>query len=308
MATTLNVCSFNCKNIKTSITELNDLCTNHDFILLQETWLSRPELPMLSQINNAFTGYGLSSMDEESQILLGRPFGGIAILWKKCFNAYCSIKRYDCDRIVGIEFIYGSFTALFLCVYLPYDCAENYDDYMFNLSQLLQIIEDFTSPYVYVCGDFNANIYSHSRFGNELLRLCSDNLLCLSDTLFLPSNTYTFISSSYDTVSWLDHVLSTTSGHSLFNSMHVKSDFITSDHLPLSFSISIDNLHVPIHVPSRDTLSYNWYGASDVNLYNYITYVLELNLPKSSCLLMLYSVTIYNVFLIVMILINFIII
>ena len=31
MATTLNVCSFNCKNIKTSITELNDLCTNHDF-------------------------------------------------------------------------------------------------------------------------------------------------------------------------------------------------------------------------------------------------------------------------------------
>ena len=56
MATTLNVCSFNCKNIKTSTTELNDLCTNHDFILLQETWLSRPELPMLSQINNAFTG------------------------------------------------------------------------------------------------------------------------------------------------------------------------------------------------------------------------------------------------------------
>ena len=114
--------------------------------------------------------------------------------------------------------------------------------------------------------------FSHSIFGNELLRLCSDNSLCLSDTLFLPSNTYTFISSSHDTVSWLDHVLSTTSGHSLFNSMHVKSDFITSDHLPLSFSISIDNLHVPIPPcdnSSRDTLSYNWYGASDVNLYNY---------------------------------------
>ena len=69
MATTLNVCSFNCKNIKTSVTELNDLCTNHDFVLLQETWLSRPELPMLSQINSSFTGYGLSSIDEESQIL-----------------------------------------------------------------------------------------------------------------------------------------------------------------------------------------------------------------------------------------------
>ena len=38
---------------------------------------------------------------------------------------------------------YDSFKALFLCVYLPYDCAENFDDYMFYLSQLLQIIEDF---------------------------------------------------------------------------------------------------------------------------------------------------------------------
>ena len=132
-------------------------------------------------------------MDEESLILLGRPFGGIALLWKTCFNAYCSIKRYDCDRIVGIEFVYGSFTALFLYVYLPYDCAENFDDYMFYLSQLLQIIEDFSSPCVYICGDFNANVFSQSRFG-KLLRLCSNNSLCLSDTLFLPpSNTYTFI-------------------------------------------------------------------------------------------------------------------
>ena len=273
MATTLNVCSFNCKNIKTSVTELNDLCTNHDFVLLQETWLSRPELPMLSQINSSFTGYGLSSMDEESQILSGRPFGGIAILWRKCFNAYCSIKLYDCDRIIGIEFAYDSFKALFLCVYLPYDCAENFDDYMFYLSQLLQIIEDFSSPYVYICGDFNANVLSHSRFGDELRRLCSDTLLCLSDTLLLPSDTFTFISSSHDTVSWLDHVLSTTSGHSLFTNISVKSDFITSDHLPLCFSISIDNMHVPI-IPadstSRDSLiSYNWYGASDVNLSDY---------------------------------------
>ena len=180
MATTLNVCSFNCKNIKNSVTELNDLCSNHDFVLLQETWLSRPELLMLSQINSSFTGYGLFSMDEESQILPGRPFGGIAILWRKCFN---------------------SFKALFLCVYLPYDLAENFDDYMFYLSQLLQIIEDFSSPYVHICGDFNANVLSHSRFGDELRRLCSDTLLCLSDTLLLPSDTFTFISSSHDTVS-----------------------------------------------------------------------------------------------------------
>ena len=73
-------------------------------------------------------------------------------------------------------------------------------------------------------------------------------------------------------MSWLDHVLSTTSGHSLFSNISVKSDFITSDHLPLCFSISIDNMHVPIppaDSTSLDSFSYNWYGASDVNLSNY---------------------------------------
>ena len=111
-------------------------------------------------------------------------------------------------------------------------------------------------------------------------------------------------------VSWLDHVLSTTSGHSLFNSMHVKSDFITSDHLPLSLSISIDNLHVPIPPCDNSSRAHSVIIGTEhpMLICIIITYVLELNLPKSSCLLMLYSVTIYIVFLIVMILINFIII
>ena len=67
------------------------------------------------------------------------------------------------------------------------------------------------------------------------------------------------ISSSHDTVSWLDHVLSTTSGHSLFTNISVKFDFITSDYLPLCFSISIDNMHVPI--PPADSTSRDLFKA-----------------------------------------------
>ena len=57
-----------------------------------------------------------------------------------------------------------------------------------------------------------------------------------------------------------------------FTNISVKPNFITFDHLPLCFSISIDNLHVPMpqsHNTSRDSFSYNWYGASDVNLSHY---------------------------------------
>ena len=52
----------------------------------------------------------------------------------------------------------------------------------------------------------------------------------------------------------------------------VKTDFITSDHLPLCFTISIDNLHIPVSLfdqTSQDRQSYNWCGASDADLYKY---------------------------------------
>ena len=136
-------------------------------------------------------------------------------------------------------------------------------------------------------------VQHESRFGDELRRLCSDTSLCLSDTLLLPSDTFTFFTSSHDTVSWLDHDLSTTSGHSLFTNISVKSDFITFDHLPLCFSISIDNIHVPIppaDSTSRDSFSYNWYGAYLMLIFPIIIHAPELNLQRSTCLLMLHSV------------------
>ena len=63
----------------------------------------------------------------------------------------------------------------------------------------------------------------------------------------LPADTFTFVSSSHASTSWLDHVLTTTSSHALVDSMHVKSNFISSGHLPLCFTISIDSeMYVPL--------------------------------------------------------------
>ena len=59
--------------------------------------------------------------------------------------------------------------------------------------------------------------------------------------MLLPNDTYTFISSSHSTTSWLDHILSTSSGHSLLQDVHVKGDYISSDHLPLCFNVIVNN-------------------------------------------------------------------
>ena len=110
----------------------------------------------------------------------------------------------------------------------------------------------------------------HITIGDELSQLCRCNSLCLADKLFLPQDTFTFISSSHDTVSWLDHILTTTSGYSILTDACVKTDFITSDHLSLCFTISSDNLHIPVSSSdqtSHDRQSYSWCGAFDVDLY-----------------------------------------
>ena len=60
------------------------------------------------------------------RFIQGAQLDSIAILWRTRVNAHCSNKHYDYDRIIGIEIAYDFFKALFLCVYLPYDCAENF--------------------------------------------------------------------------------------------------------------------------------------------------------------------------------------
>ncbi len=110
---------------------MHDLCDINDIVCVQETWLAKDQLSVLSNTHNDLIGNGVSAINDELGIHVGRPFGGIGIMWRKTINKYCTFKTYECDRIIGLEFNCDSFSALFLCVYMPYDCSDNYDDYMF---------------------------------------------------------------------------------------------------------------------------------------------------------------------------------
>ena len=145
---------------------------------------------------------------------------------------------------------------------------------MFYLSKLLQIADKFPSPHIFICRDFNANIQHPSSFGKELIGVCESNTLCISDKVLLPNDTYTFISSSHSATSWLDHILSTSSGHSLLQDVHVKGDYISSDHLPLCFNVILNNAIECVYDSSSDEnnnnmSSFNWNGATDHDLYRY---------------------------------------
>ena len=65
------------------------------------------------------------------------------------------------------------------------------------------IIDAAFAPYVFVLGDFNADINYDSVFGSELIEYCVTNSLCCIGKL-LPDS-ITFYSATHGTTSWLDH-------------------------------------------------------------------------------------------------------
>ena len=131
---------------------------NNDVVLLQETWLSTFDLPFLTTLDDDFYCKGISSMTCDERVLTGRPFGGLAILWRKSIGQSCSIVEYDDARLLGIELKYEGNSALIVNVYMPYDCHDNVDEFHYYLNKVNDIIEEYDNPHVFVMGDFNANV------------------------------------------------------------------------------------------------------------------------------------------------------
>ena len=110
---------------------------------------------------------------------------------------------------------------------MPYECNEFYDDFCFYLDKVKCIIESANTPYVFVMGDFNADIKCSSIFGSELIEFCNMKDLCF----FLLTNlcfydTFTYVSQSYNPMSWLDRCITTGAGKSIVSNMYIVDNIV----------------------------------------------------------------------------------
>ena len=76
----LRCCSFNCRGWNSGILSLKKYIDSVDLCFIQEHWLIQSHLNKLSNISSDFLCVGVSSIDDSS-LLIGRPFGGCAILY-----------------------------------------------------------------------------------------------------------------------------------------------------------------------------------------------------------------------------------
>ena len=250
-----------------SLQEVQKLCEDYHIILLQETWLAKQNLCSLSTISENHYACGIAVVDYESGLQIGRPHGGTAILWDKSLDA-STLKAND-ESIVGLNLHTFDSSISIINVYLPYCCSANTDDYLMYLNNLQTMCDNLKTSNICIMGDFNAG--DCNMFGQLLDEFCTEQDYIISDKLVLPSDTFTYVSDSHGTTSWIDHCLTSASVHQSIINMSVLHNYISSDHRPLAITITSSNLPVFENVSSSAYPSYiiNWAMLSQEQKYEY---------------------------------------
>ena len=125
-----------------------------DLCFIQEHWLINDHLHKLKDLD--FMYVAVSGMDD-STLLVGHPFGGCAILYRKSL-ASCITPLVSCsDRfcVLKLHSFCGS-PLLFISVYTP-SAAYSATDYLNTLCELESFIDSNPCDGVCIAGDFNVD-------------------------------------------------------------------------------------------------------------------------------------------------------
>ena len=116
----LSLTTYNCKHCRFTGDKynfINDLVCNTDFVLLQEICLYPTEFPKLLQFGSNSDMIATCAMDE-TIYRVGRPFGGVSIIWKSLIKG--QVIKIDCEssRLCGLLFTQDNVTMLIMNVYI----------------------------------------------------------------------------------------------------------------------------------------------------------------------------------------------
>ena len=98
-------------------------------------------------------------------LLLGRPFGGCAIFFRRSLLPFVScldsLSKRFCSHLLHDQ--HGTSTLL-ICVYLPHNdgSSASHTEYLITLGELEGFINCHTSDHILIAGDFNVDFYRAS--------------------------------------------------------------------------------------------------------------------------------------------------
>ena len=127
MECNLNITSYNCNGFKDrNYHYVNEIFKKCNILMLQETWLYNFQHKNFSKIIPNCQYYAISAMDETNVSRLGRPYGGVAILWNKGLKlAFVPIVT-NSFRLCAVNVKTNTFNIILINFYMPDD--DNSED------------------------------------------------------------------------------------------------------------------------------------------------------------------------------------
>ena len=276
----LKFASFNCRGFKSSEDYISHLFNDVDVLVIQEHWLLPTEFGLFSSISEDVQYCSVPPM-EMDQLMPGRPYGGVALLWRKNLQHAIFPIASVFDRMVAVRLKTDRGNQLVVSVYMPVDygdreSSENYDA---EIGFLEGLLESDVYDGVVILGDFNADLDSKKgrfiRKVNSLLGRCE--LLAVGLDMFSRTGLHTWHSPDFSQRTWIDYVCVSQSLATAVTGFEIKEDGdITSDHWPVivDFDLHVGSIKPKQSSPGKRLL---WREAKERDLVNYRKY-LELKL------------------------------
>ena len=233
-----SIVSFNCNSVKKSIEKVKALTESFDIILLQELMLLECDAGYLDKINKDFISFSHLKDRTINNVNIGRPINGVAFLVNNALKNVVS-PIYISERFIGLIINASNCKYLLLNVYLPVDrqTHESFHNFKNEISLLGAAMHELDINNIVVAGDFNASDKKHLLW-DEILHFCRDFSLDILD-FKLPSNSFTYLSPSCNSTTWIDHVLCSKHLSDKVLDLEILYGFSLYDHFPIAFNLDI---------------------------------------------------------------------
>ena len=230
---------------------VKELLSSVDVLFCQEILLLEEDCFILRNVDEDFNVNFIASRHSTSPTGEGRPIGGLATFYRKNVKVETFIASSNMQvlRILGDgEDTFG------INLYMPCDerSAESTTKYSYVLGEVQDILCRLPSSKVILTGDFNADHIVKSTFWSYLHQFIESNDLVMRDC-DLPNDTFTFLSSAYNTTRWLDHVISSKTVK--VSKISARYDLALYDHFPIQFEVS--GIHLRTREIRRDATREN---------------------------------------------------
>ena len=232
----LRIISFNCNSIRNNVNIVENLFTECDILLLQETLISSDDLYSISNINLDFESAHIPSFNPFLVGNCGRLRGGLSIFWHKKLDKKIAPITYS-NEIIGLKLSFNSCSYLILNIYMP--CDDRSEESLFKFrrvcAKLAEIKDNENVNHLILAGDFNSDP-NKGRFWEYLMYFINNENLFIADEK-MPNDSFTYFSPAHSSTSWIDHVV--TSNLNLIKNIAVLYGATVFDHIPLKFELSV---------------------------------------------------------------------